>query len=276
MVADRLFGMPAPRPQHVQADPPDDSREPAAEVVDRVGVGAAEPDPGLLDRVLGFGLGTQDPVRDRAEWSRFSSNRFASQSSPPIPTHPSSNCHTRRPGAVMGLTESSATCDRGVSDDGPGPPLEVRKQDTLNRLEKDVDAWVSTASLDGTPYLMPLSFLWSDGTLAAVDVTDQPDGAEPTGNPVIDLTLGELRDVIHEAGTVSVVQPSDCRGRRPSQLEGRALDPRPLSGLPVLRASHQHMDLEPGARSTRLKNRDLMDNSHLGIEGADAGVRRDG
>ena len=41
----------------------------------------------------------------------------------------------------------------------PARSPEVRKQDALKRLDEDVDAWVSTSSADGTPYLMPLSFL---------------------------------------------------------------------------------------------------------------------
>ena len=44
-------------------------------------------------------------------------------------------------------------------------PLSVRKQDTLRHLENDVDAWVATAAPDGTPYLMPLSFLWNGVSL---------------------------------------------------------------------------------------------------------------
>jgi hypothetical protein len=37
---------------------------------------------------------------------------------------------------------------------------EQRKQDALNRLEHDTDAWVATADAEsGTPYLVLLSFL---------------------------------------------------------------------------------------------------------------------
>lgn len=47
----------------------------------------------------------------------------------------------------------------------PARSWEQRKQDVLNRLEKDDDAWVATASADGVPTLVPLSFVWDRGTL---------------------------------------------------------------------------------------------------------------
>ncbi|NEE35283.1 pyridoxamine 5'-phosphate oxidase, partial [Streptomyces sp. SID7982] len=48
---------------------------------------------------------------------------------------------------------------------------EQRKQDTLNRLRQDEDAWLATASADGEPTLVPLSFLWDDGTGTLVMAT---------------------------------------------------------------------------------------------------------
>ena len=51
---ERILAPRAPRLQLVQADPRDDGGEPAAEVLDRVGVGAVEPQPGLLDGVVGL------------------------------------------------------------------------------------------------------------------------------------------------------------------------------------------------------------------------------
>ncbi len=136
-------------------------------------------------------------------------------------------------------------------------PLEVRKQDTLNRLEQDVDAWVSTASLDGTPYLMPLSFLWSDGTLLLSTSRTNPTARNLLANPVIHLTLGELRDVIHVAGTVSVVQPSDAEGASFAAKAG--FDPRPLPNYPFFRVTPTK--IQAWREVNELKNRVLMDNS---------------
>jgi hypothetical protein len=43
----------------------------------------------------------------------------------------------------------------------PPRTRQQRKRDTLHRLEHDVDAWVAAANpATGTPYLVPLSFLW--------------------------------------------------------------------------------------------------------------------
>jgi hypothetical protein len=40
-----------------------------------------------------------------------------------------------------------------------------RRRDTEHRLTHDVDAWVASASADGAPYLVPLSFDWDGEAL---------------------------------------------------------------------------------------------------------------
>jgi hypothetical protein len=37
-----------------------------------------------------------------------------------------------------------------------------RRRDTEDRLTHDTDVWVVSASADGAPYLVPLSFDWED------------------------------------------------------------------------------------------------------------------
>ena len=41
-----------------------------------------------------------------------------------------------------------------------------RRRDTEHRLTHDIDVWVASASADGAPYLVPLSFDW-DGEAGA-------------------------------------------------------------------------------------------------------------
>jgi hypothetical protein len=61
-----LAPLPA-RAQHVQAHPRDHPGQPAAEVVDAAGVGAAEPQPALLDGVVGLGERAEHLVGDRPQ-----------------------------------------------------------------------------------------------------------------------------------------------------------------------------------------------------------------
>lgn len=75
----------------------------------------------------------------------------------------------------------------GSSDrtsDGPRPRA-VRRRDTERRLAHDVDVWVASASVDGVPYLVPLSFDWDGGTLlVATPPTARPAGTWPRPGPL--------------------------------------------------------------------------------------------
>jgi hypothetical protein len=53
--------------QQVQALPGDDGGQPAAEVVDLFRLGMAQPQPGVLDGVVGLGQRTQHPVGHRPQ-----------------------------------------------------------------------------------------------------------------------------------------------------------------------------------------------------------------
>ncbi|MEV0291839.1 MULTISPECIES: pyridoxamine 5'-phosphate oxidase family protein [unclassified Kribbella] len=99
----------------------------------------------------------------------------------------------------------------------PARPLSVRKQDTLRRLEEDVDLWVATASADGAPYLMPLSFLWDGSTLLLSTAAGNPTAKNLHANATAQLTLGHTRDVVHITAT-AVILGSDAL----TQSEGDA------------------------------------------------------
>ena len=136
-------------------------------------------------------------------------------------------------------------------------PLNVRKQDTLNRLANDVDAWFATASPDGTPYLMPLSFLWSEGTLLLSTARTNPTARNLLANPVVQLTLGEVRDVIHVSGTVEVVEPTDAEGEAFATKAG--FDPRPLPNYLFFRVSPTK--IQAWREVNELKDRVLMEDA---------------
>ena len=91
----------------------------------------------------------------------------------------------------------------------PARGPEQRKQDALDRLEKDDDVWVATASADGVPCLVPLSFVWDRGTLLLATRRTNPTAANVTPSGQARVTLGHTRDVVLIEGTAEMVEGAD-------------------------------------------------------------------
>jgi nitroimidazol reductase NimA-like FMN-containing flavoprotein (pyridoxamine 5'-phosphate oxidase superfamily) len=84
----------------------------------------------------------------------------------------------------------------------PPRSRQQRKQDALNRLEHDIDAWVATADGgSGIPYLVPLSFLWDGTTLLVATPSSSQTGRNLRGNGKVRLGIGPTRDVVLIEGT---------------------------------------------------------------------------
>jgi hypothetical protein len=80
-----------------------------------------------------------------------------------------------------------------------------RRRDTEHRLAHDVDVWVASASPDGDPYLVPLSFDWDGEALLLATPTDSPTGRNLAATRVVRLALGHTRDVTMIEGAVEVL-----------------------------------------------------------------------
>ncbi|MGW0434723.1 pyridoxamine 5'-phosphate oxidase family protein [Micromonospora sp. NPDC003197] len=87
----------------------------------------------------------------------------------------------------------------------PPRSLEQRKQDTLHRLEHDIDTWVATADSTGVPYLVPLSFLWDGETILLSTAATNPTAQNLRGSGRVRLTIGPTRDVVLIEGSAVVV-----------------------------------------------------------------------
>lgn len=140
----------------------------------------------------------------------------------------------------------------------PARPLSVRKQDTLRRLEDDVDAWVATASADGTPYLMPLSFRWDGESLLLSTAAGNPTARNLQKNPTLHLTLGHTRDVVHITATTETVYSHDLTDAEGDAFAAKAgFDPRPLPNYLFFRATPTK--IQAWREVDELKDRVLMD-----------------
>ncbi|MFD5119963.1 pyridoxamine 5'-phosphate oxidase family protein [Streptomyces sp. NPDC058385] len=88
----------------------------------------------------------------------------------------------------------------------PARTTKQRKQDTLDRLERDEDVWVATADgEDATPYLVPLSFLWDGATLLLATPAASPTGRNLRATGRVRLGVGPTRDVVMIEGTAQTL-----------------------------------------------------------------------
>ncbi|MYW02429.1 pyridoxamine 5'-phosphate oxidase family protein [Streptomyces sp. SID3343] len=106
-----------------------------------------------------------------------------------------------------------------------------RRKDTLFRLEHEDDAWVSTADADtGTPYLVPLSFLWEGDTLLISTPAGTVTGRNLRANGRIRLGIGPTRDLIMIEGTAQALAASEIPAELGDAFAAKAgFDPRVTS-----------------------------------------------
>ena len=105
-----------------------------------------------------------------------------------------------------------------------------RRHDTEHRLAHDVDAWVASASADGVPYLVPLSFDWDGEALLVATPADSPTGRNMAETRAVRLGLGPTRDVSMIEGEVEVLEMGELPRERGDRFAARTgFDPRELA-----------------------------------------------
>ena len=105
-----------------------------------------------------------------------------------------------------------------------------RRRDTERRLARDIDVWVASASADGAPYLVPLSFDWDGEALLMATPTDSPTGRNLAAGRTVRLGLGDTRDVSMIEGDVEVLEIDALSQERGDRFVAHAgFDPRTLA-----------------------------------------------
>jgi hypothetical protein len=99
--------------------------------------------------------------------------------------------------------------DQRIVDEGafvePPRSLQQRKQDTLVRLESDVDAWIASADAEGDAYLLPLSFLWDGKGVIVSTPRASVTARNLRRGGRVRVGLGDLRDVTIIEGTAEPI-----------------------------------------------------------------------
>lgn len=125
-------------------------------------------------------------------------------------------------GNVLGVLQDRA---------GTAPRSRARRRlDTEHRLAHDVDVWVATASPDGAPYLVPLSFDWDGLVLRVATPANSPTGRNLAATGTARLALGPTRDVTMVDGTVEVLDIDALPREQGDRFAERTgFDPRTLT-----------------------------------------------
>jgi len=89
---------------------------------------------------------------------------------------------------------------------------------------------VASASADGAPYLVPLSFDWDGEALLIATPTDSPTGRNLATTRIVRLGLGGTRDVAMIEGDVEVIEIGALSRERGDRFVAHAgFDPRALA-----------------------------------------------
>ncbi len=141
----------------------------------------------------------------------------------------------------------------------PARTLEQRTRDTLDRLEHDVDAWVATADgASGTPYLVPLSFLWDGTALLVATPASSPTARNLRATGRVRLGIGPTRDVVLIEGTAHPLTATEVSHELADAFAAKAgFDPRTLT------SAYLYVRIEPRRvqawrEENELEGRELM------------------
>ncbi|WP_067479966.1 pyridoxamine 5'-phosphate oxidase family protein [Actinomadura hibisca] len=151
--------------------------------------------------------------------------------------------------------------DTDTTADGPTPAPRSRAQrrrDTEHRLARDVDLWVASASPDGAPYLVPLSFDWDGEALLLATPASSPTGRNLAATGTARLGLGPTRDVTMIDGVVEVLGIDALPRERGDRFAARTgFDPR-ASAVPYRWFRVTPRRVQAWREEDELAGRDLM------------------
>ena len=133
-----------------------------------------------------------------------------------------------------------------------------RRRDTEDRLTRDIDVWVASASADGAPYLVPLSFDWDGEALLMATPADSPTGRNLAATRAVRLGLGHTRDVSMIEGEAEVLELDALPQERGDRFAAHTgFDPRPLA-TPYLWFRVAPHRIQAWREANELPGRELM------------------
>jgi hypothetical protein len=110
--------------------------------------------------------------------------------------------------------------------DSPPRSRAERKNDTLRKLESEVDAWVASASEDGRANLVPLSFVWHACALTFAMPVTSVTGRNLARAGCVRVAVGTTRDVVIVDGPLEVLPIGTDTALEDAHARATGFDPR--------------------------------------------------
>jgi Pyridoxamine 5'-phosphate oxidase len=118
---------------------------------------------------------------------------------------------------------------------------------------------VATASKDGAPYLVPLSFDWDGEALLVATPKDSPTGRNLAATRTVRLALGHTRDVSMIEGEVEVLELDALPEEQADRFAARTgFDPRELGTTPYRWFRISPRRIQAWREANELPGRELM------------------
>lgn len=123
----------------------------------------------------------------------------------------------------------------GGAMNGEGRDGAQRKADTLGLLAKEAQLWLGTAAVDGTPHLIPVSFVWDGERITMGTAENSTTVRNLRRTPVARTAIGHHFDVVLIDGSVDFTSPDEIDTPTAEAFALVAHDPRHMPGYLYLR-----------------------------------------
>lgn len=136
---------------------------------------------------------------------------------------------------------------------------EQRLSDTLEKLKSEVDVWVASASSDGVPYLVPLSFYWNGAVMVVTTPRSSRTGRNLLRSGRARVAIGPTRDVVVIDARVEEMPVGEDVELENAFVGATDFDPRPYNaGYTFFRIVPERIQAWRGEDPEELRDRDLM------------------
>ncbi len=81
-----------------------------------------------------------------------------------------------------------------------------RRAHVLHRLEAENKLWIATAAADGSPHLVPFSFVWDGERVSMATAQDNPAARNAVRTGKARLALDNIHDVVLIDGAITVLE----------------------------------------------------------------------